>query len=451
MKLRQFQDNLQGEEAVIGYVLSKEHAWICFISDDTVVFHQNSFGYDSLLATLGRLGHLVDPTESQAIVLPPVMEQADLVVCSQLHDGFLGSLRQSLEGRSRLFIVPPAGFPVVPFDLMALPAADSRFGRDQRGHKFLAEAFEICYLPRFSALLEARRERRDVNYRWIGVGNSESHLTYGLREDPEHALLRKELDGRSYTRLPAIEEEIEGIIAGFAGDGTAIIGREATRSRVLSLAGTASVVHLASHGHLDERLPWRSGFLMSSEENGGRPSVLSAVDLFEYQLADRLLVLSGCRSLKAGGIWTNRMGLRLPSGGRITVIGSWSIVEDRGTADLMRRFYTHLRNGACSSAALALAKRDIIAETGGLSPNWASFAHVGLPVKPFKVNRQAETGGCGWELGVALILGTGLTLICTVLVLRSRSKGIASVVAFRDGSLQVREKRGLGRNSQQRL
>ena len=138
------------------------------------------------------------------------------------------------------------------------------------------------------------------------------------------------------------------------------------------------------------------------------PTVLTAFDIFEYPLARRLLVLSGCKSLKAGGLWTYASGLRLPFHGEVPVIGSWSFVDDRSTAHLMLRLYAHLRSGVSSSMALTMAKREIIRETGGRSPYWANFSHVGSPVAIFRAKDQSSLrkDDWGWLLigGIALLL-----------------------------------------------
>ena len=54
---------------------------------------------------------------------------------------------------------------------------------------------------------------------------------------------------------------------------------------------------------------------------------------------------------------------------------------DRATAELMRNFYQHLKNGADKAEALTLAKRDLLAKYGSNAQPflWAGFRLVGDP------------------------------------------------------------------------
>jgi CHAT domain-containing protein len=68
------------------------------------------------------------------------------------------------------------------------------------------------------------------------------------------------------------------------------------------------------------------------------------------------------------------------AGARTVVASTWA-AEDNATAELMRNFYQHLKNGADKAEALTLAKRDLLAKYGSNARPflWAGFRLVGDP------------------------------------------------------------------------
>ena len=337
--LRQVQQKLSPDEAVLSFIISGEHSFACLTKNDTIAFVGTLPGRDSIHSLLKRLGHITDPSESQALILPPVLENGELALCARLYECILGPFETELSNCSKIFIVPPPGLPPIPFDLMVIPPGRANSTSDDAGGLFVAERFELCYIPDYTSILWKTEDEGRADLDWLGFGNPDLPLQRSARVDPELLFLREKFGVTDRSRLESIPDEINGIKNGFGHSGAAYIGANATRSRLLSLSGAADVVHIAAHGYFHDRIPWASGLLLSGDALKGQQAILSAFDIFEYPLARRLLVLSGCRSLKACGFWSPRVGLRVPYHGSVAVIGSWSIVDDRSTADLMLRFY----------------------------------------------------------------------------------------------------------------
>ncbi len=419
-ELGQIQYRLGKEEAVLSYILSSQESFACVITRDAIAFCSNLPGRDSISSLLKRLNHITDPSESQALILPPLLDDSDLKLCEEVYRELMAPLEALLSRSSRVFIIPPTGIPPIPFDLMVCKSAAASTS-NLNGGMFLIERFEICYIPDLSSLLSKSSQDSQSAHRWIGFGNPDLPSRSRGSFDPDMEFLGKHLGVSTRVELAAVPEEIDGIKERFQKSGVAFLGANATRTTLLSLAGTADVVHIAAHGYLHDRIPWASGLALSGTNQAGVPTVLTAFDIFEYPLARKLLVLSGCMSLKAGGIWTNAGGLRLPFHGEVPVIGSWSFVDDRSTADLMLRLYAHLGSGVSSSMALTMAKREIIRETGGRSPYWANFSHIGSPVAIFRSKSESPSGKDDWAWllvgGVALLLVS----VCAVVLVRRYS------------------------------
>lgn len=143
---------------------------------------------------------------------------------------------------------------------------------------------------------------------------------------------------------------------------------------------SSRILHIATHGVLDEEHPERSHLILSLFDAEGRPREgrLRAPQIAELNLASDLVVLSACRT----GLGQNVRGEGLMSLSRVfllagasrVVVSLWQ-VDDRVTAELMAHFYRGLlTDGLSPAAALRRAQLAIRAEEGTSAPYfWAPF------------------------------------------------------------------------------
>ena len=161
-----------------------------------------------------------------------------------------------------------------------------------------------------------------------------------------------------------------------------LTGDFATRTRLLALPALheASLIHIATHGEANEAEPERSG-LWLAEENGV-PGFLGLGDILGIPLDASLVTLSACETgygrLERGEGVIGLSRAFLAAGARSVVVSLWK-VNDRSTALLMQQFYGPLlQKRAPAAAALAAAKRALLANPETRSPfYWAPFVLVG--------------------------------------------------------------------------
>ncbi len=168
--------------------------------------------------------------------------------------------------------------------------------------------------------------------------------------------------------LPHTRREVEGIAALHPAERVhPYLGEEATEERAKGLARTTDIVHFAAHGYLDDRFPLNSAVVLTIPE--GFPEdrdngLLQAWEIFERVRVDAdLVVLSACES----GLGEERGGEGLIgltrafqyAGARTVAATLWN-VADEVTAELMVRFYRHLRDGKSKDAALREAQIELI-------------------------------------------------------------------------------------------
>jgi CHAT domain-containing protein/Tfp pilus assembly protein PilF len=268
--------------------------------------------------------------------------------------------------------------------LHALPFAALR-----RGGKYLAEWKPIHFAPSATAYAELRRARtpsgrpRLPPLPMAAFGDPQYPLgAPGFKESPGDAEVRSAVRrGLTLESLPASREEAAGVAGLFPG-GRAFLGAEATEEEVKRIAPRARFLHFACHAFLDEQMALNSGLALSIPEHpaeGQDNGILQAWEIFESLRLDAdLVTLSACdtalgRDMGGEGILGLTRAFQF-AGARSVLASLWSVADD-STADLMRRFYTYLKQGKSKDEALRLAQVDLIRGPEATSHpyHWAAF------------------------------------------------------------------------------
>jgi CHAT domain-containing protein len=194
------------------------------------------------------------------------------------------------------------------------------------------------------------------------------------------------LDDRELPRLPFSRGEAESILSLLPpGEGLALLDFDASLGA--GVAGRLSqyrILHFATHGVLDTSRPELSGLVLSLVDRQGQPreGFLHAAEIADLDLAADLVVLSACetalgKEIRGEGV----VGLTrsfMAAGAERVLVSLWR-VEDRATAELMRRFYQALlAEGASPAAALRQAQMALRETPAWSAPYfWAGFVLQG--------------------------------------------------------------------------
>ena len=171
-----------------------------------------------------------------------------------------------------------------------------------------------------------------------------------------------------WQRLPQSRREVEGIAALFPSDRRlTYLDREASEERAKAVGREARIVHFATHGYVDDRSPFDSGLMLSIPEElaeGRDNGLLQVWEVFESVRLDAdLVVLSACETGLGeirGGEGIIGLTRAFQYAGARAVLASLWRVEDEATAELMQRFYRHLRAGKAKDEALRAAQLELI-------------------------------------------------------------------------------------------
>jgi len=256
--------------------------------------------------------------------------------------------------------------------LFALPFAGLR---DARGRYFL-EKYLLEYAPAISVL-------RFTSANGPHVKNEEQHFL--LLADP--AGMAK----FGLPQLPGSRREVTAVANGLpANEVTMLTGTEAQSEAVRSAAGKSTVIHLATHGIVDDAKPFDSYLALADRK-------LTARDIYGWNLDADLVFLSSCRSGMGKVTGDGVLGLTrafLYAGARSVVATLWDVADDP-TARLVANFYKNIGHGADRAQALRSAQLAVLAQLRAgkvqiktslgkltLPENpvfWASFVLIGEP------------------------------------------------------------------------
>jgi len=193
-------------------------------------------------------------------------------------------------------------------------------------------------------------------------------------------------DTQNFARLRFSRTEAEEITR-LAASGATLkaLDFEASRETAMKPAlGEYRIVHFATHSLLNNEHPELSGVVLSLVDRNGRPQngFLRLYDIYNLRLSADLVVLSACRTalgqeIKGEGLIGLTRGF-LYAGAPRVVASLWEI-DDRTTAEAMKRFYEGmLGRGERPAEALRGAQMALWRTKGWDAPYyWAAFTLEG--------------------------------------------------------------------------
>jgi CHAT domain-containing protein len=176
-------------------------------------------------------------------------------------------------------------------------------------------------------------------------------------------------------------------IARLAGRNPNLKAVDFAANRDTALDGQLSdyrIVHFATHGLINNEHPDLSGIVLSLVDKQGRPQngFLRLYDIYNLKLDADLVVLSACQTalgkqIKGEGLVGLTRGFMYAGAPR--VVASYWRIDDRATADMMKRFYqSMLKDGLRPAAALRAAQVSMLQDPRWQAPHyWAAFTLQG--------------------------------------------------------------------------
>lgn len=311
---------------------------------------------------------------------------------SRLGELLLGPVAARL-GSKRLLIVSDGSLQYLPFGALPDPTM-----KDEKMVRRLLWKHEVVHLPSASVVAGLRRDFGDrmPPSRHVAVladpvfSRSDERFggmrtrADGLPDDLERSA--RDLGISEFERLPFTGIEAEAL-RGLVGEDKRFeaLGFEANRSVVTSgELKRYRVVHFATHGVLNEKHPEMSGLVLSLHDSKGQrqDGFLRGYEICRLGLRAELVVLSACQTglgedVRGEGL----VGLTrsfMYAGAPRLVVSLWN-VNDRSTAELMRRFYRGMyAHRLTPAAALRCTQLSMMNDRRWNDPyHWAPFVFQG--------------------------------------------------------------------------
>jgi CHAT domain-containing protein len=287
----------------------------------------------------------------------------------RLYEDLILPVEPAIRKARALTIVPDGELWRLPFHALLRP-----------GGRFVVERFEVSYAPSLAMLLQAERRGGAARPKatLLALGNPVvgTSATARLRDIG--------YDG-PIGRLPDAEREVRAIGSLYGRDQRSIlIGAAANERAFKEQAPRYDVLHLATHGFLDDRSPMYSALLLAPTPNDPlSDGLLETREILRMRLHARLAVLAACntgRGLHEPG--EGVIGISwafLMAGCPTTVVTQWNTTSS-AAASLMIQFHRRLSHGAGSAAALRQVQIAMLHDRVFAHPYyWAPFVVVGAP------------------------------------------------------------------------
>jgi CHAT domain-containing protein len=284
----------------------------------------------------------------------------------RLYDVVLGPMRSALTGKTSLVVVPDGFLWNLPFQAL----------RDAAG-RYLVESAAVSYVPSITVLRETMRTRdaRTGTASLLAFGNPAAA--------PEGAVEGTRRSGAG--PLPESEREVRQIAPLYGPATRVYTGADAREDRWKAEAPSYRVLHLATHGVLDNASPLYSHLVLApSMAGGGDDGLLEGWEIMNMQLHADLVILSACETARgrvaAGEGVIGLTWAVFVAGSPATLVSQWQVDSASSTA-LMVAFHREWRGGQrdmSKARALQQAALEVLHTPGRSHPfYWAGFILAG--------------------------------------------------------------------------
>ncbi|MEW6497275.1 MAG: CHAT domain-containing protein, partial [Cyanobacteriota bacterium] len=400
LTLEQIQEKvLDDDTLLLQYSLGEERSYLWAVTKTSITSYElpkraeieaAAQGFYEVLTTPGY--QLEDSRSIFQIERPPQSTQ-DITQLSQM---LLQPVAQQL-GNKRLLIVADGTLQYLPFAALPVPGTS---GKDIVP---LLVNHEIINLPSATTLAVLRETSpRQIAPKALAIladpifSSNDVRLKLAKAQSsqpvPTEDVAQSSLNRSSrqadveLRRLPGTRTEAEAIIK-LVPESQRIEALDFEANRTLATHPDLSqyrIVHFATHGILNSTNPELSGVVLSLFDEQGNPQngFLRLHDVFNLNLPAELVVLSACQTglgqeVRGEGLVGLTRGFMYAGAPRV-VVSLWN-VQDKGTSELMTRFYKKmLQENLKPSAALRATQIEMWQDSQWKAPYyWAAFTLQG--------------------------------------------------------------------------
>jgi CHAT domain-containing protein len=340
LQSQEIRELLDGDVVILEYYVARQHVYAFAVTRDSVRGMKLAITRQALEAGVDRFRKEVVEDPPKSPNLEGFLDTGYRANLQELYTALVEPFKDVLREKKHLVVVPHGALHYLPFQAL------------WDGQGYLIQTHSISYAPSASVLKYAKEKHRPTRETFFGVGNPDGTLQMAKVEVEEIA--------KSFPRHKVL------------------IGGEATEAAVKQQMPNFDILHFATHGELDRRLPLMSHLKLSDgkstpaarkpadqkpDEQPAPPTVsqarLSVNEIFDLNLQAALVVLSACETGlvrghrgEEGSPGDELVGLARAFiyAGAPTVVASLWNVADLSTGELMVNFYQRLRGNMIAEA-----------------------------------------------------------------------------------------------------
>lgn len=268
-----------------------------------------------------------------------------------------------------LVIIPDGLLNYVPFEVL-LTKKPNKNPCNFKVLDYLLEKYDISYS--YSATLFCRNTRKSNKSNKILSFAPTFSASNPEREDA----LRSGLESLKWNKK-------EASLPAKYFDSRSYKGKYATKKNFIENASKYSILHLATHGVVEDSNPMFSKIAFAPNNKSVDEGYLHAYELYNMKLNTKLSILSACETgygklVKGEGVMSIARGF-LFAGSRSIMMSLWQ-VSDYATYKIVNYFYKSLSEGLNKDEALRQAKLKYIKSSDKIKSNpayWAPFVLIG--------------------------------------------------------------------------
>lgn len=356
---------LDSQTALLEYVVTDDKTYLFALTQGAAKAGNVNLQLYEIAVDRGKLNTDVEEFRRQLAT----HEITFAAAAANLYERFVKPAAAQLKGKTKLVIVRDAGLWELPFQAL----------KNEAG-RFLIEDFAISYAPSLAALAEMtrvqqnrRQESRTPSV--VAFGNPSFGATRGATVPIKVG----------FAPLPSTETEVNQLAKLYGSAQSKIyLGAEAREERLKAEAGNASVLHLATHGILNDASPMYSQIVLAQpDEKSSEDGMLEAWEVMKLDLQAQVAVLSACETGRGRiGAGEGVIGLTwafFVAGAPASVVSQWK-VDAESTSELMQEFHRNLQSQERKTKAESLraAELKLLQNPKYRHPFfWASFSLIG--------------------------------------------------------------------------
>jgi CHAT domain-containing protein len=361
-EISEIQKSIKPNEAIINYYISEDSIlYTVLIKTDEIKFYSKQMD-ESFFGLVNQFNRQVQSGEH-------VLTNEN----TKLTKILLGNVLTDIENNTKLVIIPHKNLWKIPFELLSID-----------GQKMLVERQAIAYHTSLNLWKQSVDKHYTGDYSLVSlaptfIGRNKDLATRDASFEYFSSLYNS--DRSSLNNLPYSKLEVEKIAEIFTNAGKEsfyLTGKEATETKFKSLATSANILHIATHGYISKNNPEFTG-LFFSDNNKIDDAYLFTDEISNIKMSCNLLVLSSCNSgsgIIEGSEGINSLQRYFILAGVPNVAATLWKVHDQKTMDFMLTFYRYLLEGNSYARSLQLTKIDFI-KKGSLALDWAGFILIG--------------------------------------------------------------------------